>query len=199
MDNGVVPPLPDKLSPPVRGIKIDTSKKRGRPKKQPGEKQAQRSINAKPEIWDSFKAQVEQAGRSAAAQVGALVEAFVKKQEIAPETVSRTARQKLDVLLRQETRRLEQQYAAKLAAEVEHHIRRLKNEHVPRWQADAERARRDRLFSEKLINDRQALYSDAEFKLILSCLHPDGERTLERKQEAFRLFIAKKLQLTKVP
>jgi hypothetical protein len=43
---------------------------------------------------------------------------------------------------------------------------------------------------------KPSIFTIEEFKLILSCLHPDGERTKEMQNKAFILFNSKKLVLT---
>jgi hypothetical protein len=45
---------------------------------------------------------------------------------------------------------------------------------------------------------KRSIFTLEEFNLIRSCLHPDGERTEDRKQRAFILFNSKKLVLTGV-
>ena len=45
---------------------------------------------------------------------------------------------------------------------------------------------------------KRSIFTITEFNLIISCLHPDGERTEERKKRAFILFNSKKLVLTGV-
>jgi hypothetical protein len=197
MDSSL-PPLPGKLTPLPPGIKAKlrkNGKAPKRPRRKPGEVQRQASINMKPSDWAAFKAEAQAKGVSAAAALGKIIAA----PEIKREALSLSARKKLDVAMRQARQALEAELRAEWQIRIEAHIARLKAEAVPRWQEDARRAAHDRAFYHRLINDRKALFSDAEFKLILSCLHPDGERTQERKQEAFRLFIDKKLQLTKVP
>jgi hypothetical protein len=48
-----------------------------------------------------------------------------------------------------------------------------------------------------LINNHKAIFTAAEFMTILKCLHPDNSASAEIRADAFRLFNAKKLQLTK--
>jgi hypothetical protein len=45
---------------------------------------------------------------------------------------------------------------------------------------------------------KRSIFTIEEFNLIRSCLHPDGERTEDRKQSVFILFNSKKLVLTGV-
>ena len=45
---------------------------------------------------------------------------------------------------------------------------------------------------------KPSIFTMAEFNLIRSCLHTDGERTEEMKKRAFILFNSKKLVLTGV-
>jgi hypothetical protein len=50
---------------------------------------------------------------------------------------------------------------------------------------------------DKMTNRFKAIFSAEEFRLILMCLHPDGERTKEKIEEAFILVKSKEKQLTK--
>ena len=45
---------------------------------------------------------------------------------------------------------------------------------------------------------KPSIFTIEEFKLIISCLHPDGERTEGEEEKAFILFNSKKLVLTGV-
>jgi hypothetical protein len=49
---------------------------------------------------------------------------------------------------------------------------------------------------QELINNRKPLFTTEQFRTVLMCLHPDGQRTAAKLAEAFRLFNARKLQLT---
>ncbi|MGY8679771.1 helix-turn-helix domain-containing protein [Bradyrhizobium sp. UFLA05-153] len=47
-------------------------------------------------------------------------------------------------------------------------------------------------------NNHKPLFAVDQFKIILMCLHPDGQRSADKLAEAFRLFNGKKFQLTGV-
>lgn len=49
---------------------------------------------------------------------------------------------------------------------------------------------------ESLINKHKPLYTEAEFNVIMTSLHPDNVASKEKRDEAFKLFNLKKLQLT---
>lgn len=47
-----------------------------------------------------------------------------------------------------------------------------------------------------VIDNHRPVFTVDQFKLILMCLHPDGQRTPEKLSEAFRSFNDRKTQLT---
>jgi hypothetical protein len=49
---------------------------------------------------------------------------------------------------------------------------------------------------EQWLREAKKVFTPAEYKTILMVLHPDGDRSPEKRSEAFRLFHAKKFALT---
>jgi hypothetical protein len=58
------------------------------------------------------------------------------------------------------------------------------------------KVQKDEKWWEELTNNHKPLFTADQFKAILMCLHPDGQRTTDKLAEAFRLFNSKRLQLT---
>ena len=50
---------------------------------------------------------------------------------------------------------------------------------------------------DSMTNKFKAVFTTDEYKAILMCLHPDGERTKEKLEEVFKLVKSKEKQLTK--
>jgi hypothetical protein len=120
--------------------------------------------------------------------------------EIDPETLSPSAKAKLEAAKRMMQHRLNAEHAARMRTlddEVKQRVLkdgekyRITLEEMERKHYDKEKLYRD------LINNHKAIFTVDEFKTILMCLHPDGVRTAEKLADAFRLFNAKKVQLTK--
>jgi hypothetical protein len=49
---------------------------------------------------------------------------------------------------------------------------------------------------DKMTNKFKPIFTQDEFKSVLMCIHPDGERSKEKLEEVFKLFKSKEIQLT---
>lgn len=172
------------------------------PARAPGEKQHQASVNTFGPDWEAFKAKAEKEGQSAAAKLGAMITREVTGVEIEPATLPKTAHEKLEAAKRQIERKLNAEHAARMAQideEVRQRVLRDGKEYRVRLEKIEESARINEKFYRDMIANHKAIFTIDQFKLIVSCLHSDSRASAsaERLNEAFVLFNAKKLQLTK--
>jgi hypothetical protein len=126
--------------------------------------------------------------------------------QIDPATLSQTAQDRLESALRQQTRRLEVEFAqrrAQIDEEVRLRVVAEGTAYRERMQAREQDAQRLETRYRRLIDNHRLPFTPAEFAAIQRCLHPDsanadGERTVSRArlQTAFNLLRGKKLQLT---
>jgi len=118
---------------------------------------------------------------------------------IDPATLAPSAKAKLEAAKRAMTRQLQAELAARMRgldeevrqrvlAETKDYLAMLK-------QREAEAEKTIALYQEWLNNGAKIFTSD-QFKLILMCLHPDGQRSAAKLTEAFRLFNSGKVPLT---
>lgn len=164
-----------------------------RPPKQPGVKQAQRSINLLPEVWEQIKVRAAAADMPAAAFIGALLTATVDP-EIDLKTLSKTAQDKVAAAIRQATKKLEREFEPRVQAEVK---RRNEKIFPLLQQRENEAYRREKLYREYLQRTKKIM-TIAEFTLVCSLLHPDSRISAseERLRRAFQMFEPKKFALT---
>lgn len=160
-------------------------KGRGRPKgsknKRPPEvKQAQRSVNTKPEVWEEFKKKAEGEGTTAAAKLGELVQKQVEEPEIDPAIFSLTVKQKFDLAVRQHQRKLDAEFEQRVRDECR---KRLDDWLLPDYYKQLKDA-------EDVLNARRGIMTSIVYKKIISCLHPDSRQSVTEKklQEAFNAF-----------
>jgi hypothetical protein len=89
---------------------------------------------------------------------------------------------------------------AKRMRELDEEVRRRvlaeSKEHLDYLAQEREEARQTEALYRELINNHKPVLTAEEFRLVLMCLHPDGERSEAKLQTAFLAFNAKKLQLT---
>jgi hypothetical protein len=139
-------------------------------------KQAQRSVDVEPAVWETFKAKAKAEGKSAAEKLGELVQ----EPEVTRDALSMTAQQKFDTALRQ----------AKLRMEAE--IRRELHTEYREWlQRQLDQYNENARHYEKVLSMRRGVMSRTEYRSILSCLHPDriqDETLKKRYADAFHLF-----------
>lgn len=154
----------------------------GRPKgrkKEPGVKQAQRSVNTTPEQWKQFKRQAVAEGfDSAAAKLGALI----AEPEIARADLSLSAQQKFDAAVRQHQRRLDLVFENRVLEEIN---QRLDHIILPVWRKKIADAK-------KIYDNRRSITNRETFNIILKCLHTDTRTYVSHElvNDAFTRFMA---------
>jgi hypothetical protein len=115
------------------------------------------------------------------------------------DTLSPTANEKLAAAIRQEKRRLEVEYAARMQGieeEVRLRVVAEGKEYLAMIKEREAKVYKSEQFWQSVANDHKPLFTVDQFKTILMCLHPDGQRTEDKLAEAFRLFKDKQVQLT---
>jgi len=113
--------------------------------------------------------------------------------------LSMTAQQKLEAAIRQEKCKLHLEHAARLRAvdeEVRQRVIAENAEYLAMVKEREANVRKKEELWREIFNEHKPLFTADEFRTILMCLHPDGQRTADKLADAFRLFNAKKLQLT---
>jgi hypothetical protein len=105
--------------------------------------------------------------------------AKAEEPEITPEMLSLTAQQKLDLAIKQQIKKLEQEYTAKVEAAAWRYL----DLTVEQWNKEQAEAKR-------IMHTREGFMTKKTYKLILSCLHPDrvSNELKERYGDAFREF-----------
>ena len=164
-----------------------------RQSKPPGVKQAQRSINLHPEVWEQLKAQCTVSGVSVAERIGQLLTATIDP-EIDPNALPKTAQDKLAAAIRQHRRKLDSEYDQRRMKEIADHIKRI----MPTLQQEKNDAyERERTYRE-FMQKQKKIMTVADFMFVLSCLHPDSRASVseQRLTRAFQLFEPKKFAIT---
>jgi hypothetical protein len=120
--------------------------------------------------------------------------------DIDPETLTPSAKAKLEIAKRMMERKLNIEHAARMKRIDEEVDQRVtangKKYHDRLMESIGEHYEAEQRFR-RLINDHKAVFTISEFMSILKCLHPDNSASVETRADGFRLFNSKKLQLTK--
>ena len=107
--------------------------------------------------------------------------------EIDPATLSLSAQEKLESAIRQEKRKL----AAEFHQAVNDEIKRAIDETVlPQYIKEMADAR-------QVVESRKGVFSREDYKLVLSCLHPDNSASAGRRGQAFNKFKSREISLCK--
>jgi hypothetical protein len=124
---------------------------------------------------------------------------LLKELNVDPETLSMSAQSKLEVAKRAIERQVNTEHASRmrnLDEEVRQRVLSETKDYLAMLKGREEEATKTIETYREFTNNHQVLFTLDQFKTILMCLHPDGQRTPEKLAEAFRLFNAKKFQLT---
>lgn len=181
------------------------------PRRRGSGKTAQKYQQARPAVRDSIAAGVLSVKQIAAAQgvsVDTVERAALAEQArmdlldelgVDPKTLSLSAQAKLEISKRVLERQLNAAHAARmhgLEEEIRQRVLKQGKEYLAKLNAMEVKARETVERYTGYLNNSKPPFTIDQFKTILMCLHPDGQRTEDKLSEAFRLFNAKKLQLT---
>jgi hypothetical protein len=137
---------------------------------------------------------IEAAIAAERARIEALTELNVDLTALKP-----TAQAKVEVAKRHAVKEATADVAKRMA-DIDEEVRRRvlaeSKEHLEYLAQEREEARKSEALYRELINNHKPPLTAEEFRLVLMCLHPDGERSQAKLSDAFRAFNAKKLQLT---
>jgi hypothetical protein len=119
--------------------------------------------------------------------------------DVDPTALKPTAKAKVEVAKRHAVKEATADVAKRMR-ELDEEVRRRvldeSKEHLAYLAQEREEARQSEALYRELINNHKPPLTAEEFRLVLMCLHPDGERSEAKLQAAFLAFNAKKLQLT---
>jgi hypothetical protein len=115
------------------------------------------------------------------------------------DTLPKSAKEKLGAAIRQEKRKQEAEHATRMhGANEEIRLRVVdeSKEYLAMVKEREAKVQKEEKWWQDITNNHKPLFTADQFKTILMCLHPDGQRTADKLADAFRLFNNKKLQLT---
>jgi len=119
--------------------------------------------------------------------------------DVDPTALKPTAKAKVEIAKRHAVKEATADVAKRMRELDEEVRRRVLAEskgHLEYLAQEREEARQSEALYRELINNHKPPLTAEEFRLVLMCLHPDGERSEAKLQAAFLAFNAKKLQLT---
>ena len=170
-----------------------TKKPKVKRAKPPGVKQAQRSIDLLPEVWEQVKTQAAAVGIPASAFIGTLITATIDPA-IDLKALSKTAQDKVATAIRQHQKRLDREFESRVQAATKQRTDKVFPllEKMEQEARDAERNYRG------LTKAVKTPMTVAEYTMVCSLLHPDSRISAseERLRRAFQMFEPKKFALT---
>jgi len=90
-------------------------------------------------------------------------------------------------------RRMEKEFEPRVRARIKEYM----DKYMPELETSRIELTKKIEHYDKMTNKFKAIFTPDEYKSILMCLHPDGERSKEKLEEVFVLFKKKESQLTK--
>jgi hypothetical protein len=160
--------------------------------------QRQASINVKPDQWEAFKATADAEGVSAAEKLGRYV-AAPEIDSIDISEWSGTQQEKFERALQaaqrvfqRENLKWRDEQLAQIDVKVEARVKEIKAE----WRKASQDVIDERRNLQRMYNNYKPPFTVEQFRTIVRVLHPDNSASPQTRDEAFRLFNDKKLQLT---
>ena len=149
-------------------------------------------IRTEPAIWQEFNEKAQQEGKSASKKIAQLIENAVDPN-IDASSLSMTAQQKLDAVIKQQRRKLEAEFAERVRLQVVERGNELANFLLEKARKQ-EKEDYDAIALARRTVKRVGggLLSRATFNLIRSCLHLDSRKSAsdEKLNRAFHAFAA---------
>jgi hypothetical protein len=120
--------------------------------------------------------------------------------QVASVKFNKAQQEHIDAAKRQSERRVKAAFAARMHQideEVRQRVLKDGKAYLARLEQMEKEAFEKMQHYETLIDRHRAIFTVEQFKMIVMSLHPDNSASAETRAEGFRLFNAKKLQLTK--
>jgi hypothetical protein len=110
-----------------------------------------------------------------------------------PIQFSKAQRSHVETAINIQRKALERDFEARVQYQVKLYIQK----HMPNLERQREELSKKIATYDALTNKHKSIFTADEFKTILMCLHPDGQRTKDKLQSAFINFKSKEGQLVK--
>jgi hypothetical protein len=112
---------------------------------------------------------------------------------VGPIEFSKAQKKHVEAAINMSRKELERDFEIRVQSRVQLYIEK----HMPELKRNREELARKIAYYDKITNNQKPIFTTDEFRAILMCLHPDGERTKERLEAAFISFKSKEDQLVK--
>jgi phosphoenolpyruvate synthase/pyruvate phosphate dikinase len=110
-----------------------------------------------------------------------------------PAVLTKALQRKVASAVKLNQKKLEKEFEKKVQTRVREYVQK----HMPDLKKNQEELNKKIESYDKMINKHKPPFTTDEFKSVLMCLHPDGERTKERLHKVFIMFKGREAQLTK--
>jgi hypothetical protein len=110
-----------------------------------------------------------------------------------PVVLSKALQKKITSAINSHKKKLEKELEKRVAERVKEYM----SKYLPELENNRKELSKKIGMYDKMINGHKPAFTIDEFKSVLMCLHPDGERTKEKLEEVFKIFKSKEIQLTR--